>query len=47
MQLHQRRNVDESRVTWLGPNEYIDVWHRPQKAKWMGRTERGQTRILR
>ena len=35
MQLHQRRNVDESRVTWLGPNEYIDVWHRPQKAKWM------------
>jgi hypothetical protein len=35
MQLHQRRDVDESKVTWMGPNEYIDVWHRPQKAKWM------------
>jgi putative transposase len=34
MQLHQRRGVDASKVTWIGPNEYIDIWHRPQKAKW-------------
>jgi hypothetical protein len=35
MRLHQRRNVDESKVTWLGENDYIDTWYRPQKAKWM------------
>jgi len=35
MRLHQRRKVDYSKVKWLGNNDYIDTWHRPQKAKWM------------
>ena len=35
MRLHQLRKIDPSKVTWLGDNEYIDTWHRPQRAKWM------------
>lgn len=35
MRLHQLRKVDYSKVQWLGDNDYIDTWHRPQKAKWM------------
>ncbi len=35
MRLHQLRKVDYSKVKWLGDNDYIDTWHRPQKAKWM------------
>jgi len=35
MRLHQLRKVDPSKVRWLGPNEYIDIWHKPQRAKWM------------
>jgi putative transposase len=35
MRLHQLRKVDYSRVKWLGDNDYIDTWYRPQRAKWM------------
>jgi hypothetical protein len=35
MRLHQLRKVDYSKVKWLGDNDYIDTWHRPQRAKWM------------
>ena len=35
MRLHQLRQVDYSRVKWLGDNDYIDTWHRPQRAQWM------------
>ena len=35
MRLHQCRKVDYSKVKWLGNNDYIDTWHRPQRAKWM------------
>ena len=35
MRLHQLRTVDYSKVKWLGDNDYIDTWHRPQRAKWM------------
>jgi hypothetical protein len=35
MRLHQLRKVDESKVLWLGDNDYLDTWYRPQKAKWM------------
>ena len=35
MRLHQLRKVDHSRVKWLGNNDYIDTWYRPQRAKWM------------
>ena len=35
MRLHQLRQVDRSEVKWLGENDYIDTWHRPQRAKWM------------
>jgi len=35
MRLHQLRKVDYSNVKWLDDNDYIDTWHRPQKAKWM------------
>ncbi len=35
MRLHQLRRVDHSKVKWLGNNDYIDIWHRPQRAKWM------------
>jgi len=35
MRLHQLRKVDHCKVTWLGPNDYIDTWSRPQRAKWM------------
>jgi len=35
MRLHQRRQVDLSKVQWLGENDYLDTWYRPQKAKWM------------
>ena len=35
MRLHQLRQVDHSKVKWLGENDYIDTWHRPQRAKWM------------
>ncbi len=35
MRLHQLRQVDRSEVKWLGENDFIDTWHRPQRAKWM------------
>jgi len=35
MRLHQLRQTDYSKVKWLGKNDYIDTWHRPQQAKWM------------
>ncbi len=35
MRLHQLRKVDHSKVKWLGNNDYIDTWHRPQRAGWM------------
>ncbi len=35
MRLHQLRKVDESKVKWLGDNEYIDTWYKPQKATWI------------
>lgn len=35
MRLHQLRQVDYGQVKWLGPNDYIDIWHKPQRAKWM------------
>jgi hypothetical protein len=35
MRLHQLRNPDLSKVQWLGKNDYIDIWYRPQKANWM------------
>jgi hypothetical protein len=35
MRLHQLRKVDHSKVKWLGNNDYIDTWYRPQKAGWM------------
>jgi len=35
MRLHQLRQVDYSKVQWLGNNDYIDTWYRPQRAKWM------------
>ena len=35
MRLHQLRRIDHSKVKWLGKNDFIDTWHRPQKAKWM------------
>ena len=35
MRLHQRRQVDYSKVQWLGSSDYIDTWYRPQRAKWM------------
>ena len=35
MRLHQLRKVDHSQVKWLGNNDYIDTWRRPQRARWM------------
>jgi putative transposase len=35
MRLHQLRQVDYSNVQWLDNNDYIDTWHRPQRARWM------------
>ncbi len=35
MRLHQLRKVDYSKVKWLDDNDYIDTWHRPQRAQWM------------
>ena len=35
MRLHQLRKPELSKVKWLGENDYIDTWHRPQRAKWM------------
>jgi hypothetical protein len=35
MRLHQLRNPDLSKVQWLGENDYIDTWYRPQKTDWM------------
>jgi len=35
MSLHQRRKIDPAKVKWLGDNDCIDTWHRPQRAKWM------------
>ena len=35
MRLHQLRKIDPSKVTWLGDNDCIDTWHRPELAKWM------------
>jgi len=38
MRLHQCRQINPSKVTWLGENDYLDIWHRPQKAQWMSQT---------
>jgi hypothetical protein len=35
IRLHQLRKVTPSRVRWLGPDDYIDTWHKPQRARWM------------
>lgn len=35
MRLHQLRDIDDSNVKWIGDNDCIDTWYRPQKAKWM------------
>jgi hypothetical protein len=35
MRLHQLRKIEPSKVQWLGDNDYIDTWYRPQRAKWM------------
>ncbi len=35
MRLHQLRKVDHAKVKWLGDNDCLDTWHRPQRAKWM------------
>ncbi len=35
MRMHQRRQSDMSKVKWLGENDYIDTWYKPNKAKWM------------
>jgi len=35
MRLHQCRQIDPDQVRWLGPNDYIDTWYRPQRAQWM------------
>jgi putative transposase len=35
MRLHHLRKPDLSHVQWLGENDYIDTWYRPQKADWM------------
>jgi len=35
MRLHQRRPVNSSDAKWLGNNDYIETWYRPQRAKWM------------
>jgi Transposase DDE domain len=35
MRLHQLRKVDHAKVKWLGGNDCIDTWYRPQRAKWM------------
>jgi hypothetical protein len=35
MRLHHLRKPDGSKVQWLGENDYIDTWYRPQKANWM------------
>jgi len=35
MRLHQLRQVDYAQVKWLGKNDYIDTWRRPQRAGWM------------
>ncbi|MCF7958704.1 MAG: IS4 family transposase [Phycisphaerae bacterium] len=35
MRLHQLRQTDYTKVKWLGKNEYIETWHKPQRAKWM------------
>jgi len=35
MRLHQLRKIDQIKVKWLGENDYIDIWHKPQRAKWM------------
>jgi putative transposase len=37
MRLHQLRKIDYAKVTWLGNNDCIDTWYRPQRAKWMSR----------
>ena len=35
MRLHQLRKPYLPKVKWLGENDYIDTWHKPDKAKWM------------
>jgi hypothetical protein len=35
MRLHQLRKTDLSKVKWLGENDYIDIWQKPQRPKWM------------
>ena len=35
MRLHQLRQIDHAQVKWLGNNDYLDIWRRPQRAKWM------------
>ena len=37
MRLHQLRKPYLPKVKWLGENDYIDTWHKPDKAKWMSR----------
>lgn len=38
MRLHQLRKVDQHHVQWLGKNDYLHTWHRPQRAKWMSQS---------
>jgi putative transposase len=35
MRLHQLRKPYLPKVRWLGKNDYIDTWLKPDKAKWM------------
>lgn len=35
MRLHHLRKVDYDAVQWIGRNDYIHTWRRPQRAKWM------------
>ena len=35
MRLHHLRKVDYDTVQWLGKNDYIHTWHRPERAQWM------------
>lgn len=35
IRLHQLRKVDPCKVRWLGPNDYIDTWHKPPRTPWM------------
>lgn len=35
IRLHQLRKVNPRKVRCLGPNDYIDTWHKPKKPEWM------------